>query len=1061
MGNNIKNYSNYSEREEELRDIMESSGENLAGGNGDNNGNNDDDGDSEPIDTSNMNVFGQGAHQEKSTSPLLDAIGRDFTKMAEEGKIDPIIGRQKEIEQVIWVLSRKNKNNPIIIGEPGVGKTAIVEGIARMIASDDCPEALEGKRIVGIDMGTIMAGTSAQGDLEAKMKQLMKELTVNDDIILFIDEVHMIVNSNLSIDVGNMMKPALARGEIRLIGATTYNEFRTSIEKDGALNRRFQKVNVEPTSVEDTLKILQAIQKNYEEYHNVEYSDDAIKACVSLSDKYITDRVFPDKAVDLMDEVGARIRVTRKKNVPPEIIEVETELHRVREEKDKFIKSEDYEASARSRKREKELLDELSKLGQKYSNEEVSEVNKEDVENVISLKTGIPLNRISKDETERLLNLEKDLSVEIIGQDEAVSKVSKCIRRSRAGLKDPNRPNGVFLFLGSTGVGKCHGKGTKILMYDGSVKNVEDINEGEFLMGDDSTPRKVLSLARGRDKMYKIKSKNSEPYVCNEQHVLSLKKTGSHEIVNIPLNEYLKSNKTFKHTHKSWKTGVEFKDQSVKIDPYLIGLWLGDGDKDRTGITTADSEIVNYLYRVSDDYNLNINVQEQANNESNRYYISGDNHKDNNTLLHEFREYGLIDKSTNHMKFIPQEYLINSTENRKKLLAGLIDSDGYVYNKCYEISSKHEKLAEDIVFLCRSLGYKSWVVDKVINGVTYYMININGDLSDIPFLLERKKSEPRLQKKNVNLSSFEVEYIGEDDYYGFELDGNHLYLLGDFTVTHNTHTVKTLAKHLFNSSNDVIRIDMSEYRGEHNVSRLIGAPPGYVGYGEGGQLTEKVRRKPYSIVLFDEIEKAHPKVLDVLLQVFDDGHLTDGEGRKVDFKNTIIIMTSNIGTSAIDNMIEPVGFGTSASPKKDANVKEIISKELKRELRPEFINRIDDIIIFNSLEKEAIMKIVDNELNKLGKRMEELGYELEVTDSVKEFLMEQGYDEKMGARPLKRAIQKYLEDPIADQIIRKKIEDKVEIDYDSSQKKLIVNGDMINEKIITNFDDYKLLEEKN
>lgn len=695
------------------------------------NSDNDENQNNDEPDLSGINVFGggvEGNQKPKSKTPFIDNLGRDFTKMAEDGKIPPVIGREKEIEQIVWVLSRKNKNNPIIIGEAGVGKTAIVEGIANMIISDECPDSLKDKRIIYIDMGSIMAGASKQGELEGRIKQLLKELEENDDVILFIDEIHLIVNESLSIDVANMMKPALARGEMRCIGATTYNEFRESIEKDGALARRFQKVNVDPTTVEDTIEILRRIKGSYEEYHKVSYSDKAVVACVKLSDKYITDRFFPDKAIDLMDEVGAKIRISRKKNVPPEIIETEVQLHRVGEKINNAIKNQKYEEAGELRLREVELKNDLAELGKKYSNEEVVEVTEGDVENVISIKTDIPVTKLSKDEGARLLNLEKELSIDIIGQSEAVKTVSKCIRRSRSGLKDPNRPNGVFLFLGSTGVGK-------------------------------------------------------------------------------------------------------------------------------------------------------------------------------------------------------------------------------------------------------------------------------------------------------------------------------------------THTVKTLAKHIFSSEKDVIRIDMSEYGAQHNVSRLIGSPPGYIGYGEGGQLTEKVRRKPYSIVLLDEIEKAHPKVLDVLLQVFDDGHLTDGQGVQVDFKNTIIVMTSNIGSSTVDQMVAPVGFGASSNVSntaKEERTKRTIEKELKESLRPEFINRIDDIIIFNSLDREAISRIVGSEVKKLEKRLNELGYELSLSDTMKELLLEEGYDEKMGARPLRRAIQKFIEDPISDAILRKDVEegDTLNMDYNPSTKKISINDEVVNEKLHTKFKDF-------
>ena len=443
MKKGIRNFSNYSNSDDEVKNE---------------NRNNPTPDDNEEEDLSNINVFGGGTGgggggNNRSGTPLLDNLGRDFTKLAEEGKIQPVIGREKEVDQIIWVLSRKNKNNPIIIGEAGVGKTAIVEGIANMIVSDDCPPSLKDKKIIYLDMGSMMAGASKQGELEGRTKQLLKELEENNDVILFIDEIHLIVNESMAIDVANMMKPALARGEMRCIGATTYNEYRESIEKDGALARRFQPVNVKPTTVTDTIEILKRIKGSYEEYHNVVYDDKSIVACVNLSNKYITDRFFPDKAIDLMDEVGARVRISRKKNTPPEIIQIEVELHKVGEQKDKYIREEDYQRASEMRVKEKELTDKLVELGKKYTEEDVSNVTEADVEKVISLKTNIPLTKLTKDEGTQLLNLEKDLNMDIIGQSEVVSTVAKCIRRSRSGIKDPNRPSGVFLFLGSTGVG--------------------------------------------------------------------------------------------------------------------------------------------------------------------------------------------------------------------------------------------------------------------------------------------------------------------------------------------------------------------------------------------------------------------------------------------------------------------------------------------------------------------------------------------------------------------------------------------------------------------------------
>lgn len=650
-------------------------------------------------------LFTGDESKNKKKTPFLDNFGIDMTKLAEEDKIDPVIGRQKEIEQVIWILSRKTKNNPIIIGEPGVGKTAIIEGLARLMVSEDCPEALEGKRIIALDMGTIMAG---QGGLEAKVKALMDEVAENPDIILFIDEIHLMVNKQVSIDMANQIKPALARGQMRLIGATTNNEFRTSIEKDGALQRRFQKVVVEEPSIAETIEILMRIKNKYEDFHKVTFNDDAIEACVKLSGKFISDRYFPDKAIDLMDEVGAKMRISTKKNTPPEIIELEKELIEIKDRKNNLLRAQKYQEAGDLRIKEKELESEVIEIKKKSKDIPRIVITKEDVERILTLKLGIPT-QVSSDEGKRLLGLENELKMQIIGQDDAVTKIAKCIRRNRAGLKDPNRPSGVFLFLGTTGTGK-------------------------------------------------------------------------------------------------------------------------------------------------------------------------------------------------------------------------------------------------------------------------------------------------------------------------------------------THTVKTLAKNIFGSEDSLIRVDMSEYAEKHNVARMIGSPPGYVGYGEGGQLTEKVRRKPYCIILFDELEKAHPSVMDIMLQIFDDGHLTDGEGRKVDFRNTIIVMTSNIGASVVNDMVTPVGFGANKPVVKEENTKSLIKAELGKRLKPEFINRIDEIIIFSSLSKENIYKIIDIEIKKVENKLKDMNLSLEITTNFKDLLIDKGYDEKMGARPLKRAIQHYLEDPLSDEILGGELEGTVKMDYDKSSNSILING---------------------
>ena len=652
----------------------------------------------------------------KSKTPVLDNFGRDLTAMAEEGKLDPVVGREKEIERVSQVLSRRKKNNPLLIGEPGVGKSAIAEGLANRIVSKKVSRILFNKRVVTLDLASLVAGTKYRGQFEERMKAVMNELEKNDDVILFIDEIHTIVGAGGatgSLDASNMFKPALARGEIQCIGATTLDEYRQYIEKDGALERRFQKVIVEPTTVEETIQILNNIKAKYEDHHNVEYTDEAIEACVKLTNRYMTDRFLPDKAIDALDEAGSRVHITNI-DVPKQILELEKKLEEVRETKNSVVKKQKYEEAARLRDDEKRLEKELAVAQEKWEEETKlhrETVTEDNVADVISMMTGVPVNRIAQTESNKLAQLPELIKGKVIGQDNAVAKVVKAIQRNRAGLKDPNKPIGSFIFLGQTGVGK-------------------------------------------------------------------------------------------------------------------------------------------------------------------------------------------------------------------------------------------------------------------------------------------------------------------------------------------TQLAKVLSKQLFDSEESLIRIDMSEYMEKFAISRLVGAPPGYVGYEEGGQLTEKVRRKPYSVVLLDEIEKAHPDVFNMLLQVLDDGYLTDSLGRKIDFRNTIIIMTSNIGARKLKDFGTGIGFGTSSQKaQEDANARSVIENALKKSFAPEFLNRIDDVIVFNALEKEDINKIIDIELEKLLKRIDGLGYNLQLTKDAKNFIAEKGFDKQYGARPLKRAIQKYIEDALAEEIITSKLKegDNIVMDLDKDNNEIVIS----------------------
>jgi ATP-dependent Clp protease ATP-binding subunit ClpC len=683
--------------------------------------------DTDDPDDDSSKIFGSGGSgaasgkekkgTEKSRTPVLDNFGRDLTRLAEDNKLDPIVGREKEIERVAQILSRRKKNNPILIGEPGVGKTAIAEGLALRIIQKKVSRVLFGKRVVTLDLASLVAGTKYRGQFEERMKAVMNELEKSPDVILFIDELHTIVGAggaSGSLDASNMFKPALARGEIQCIGATTLDEYRQYIEKDGALARRFQMVMVDSTTPEETIQILDNIKEKYEDHHHVIYTKEAIEACVKLSDRYISDRYLPDKAIDVLDEAGARVHINNI-HVPEEIVKLEEAIEDVKKEKNRVVKSQKYEEAAQLRDREKKLIEQLEIAKTRWEEKTRTEkytVNEDNVADVIGMMTGIPTKRIAQKESNKLLNMGEELSGKVIGQEEAIRKLVKAIQRTRVGLKDPKKPIGSFIFLGPTGVGK-------------------------------------------------------------------------------------------------------------------------------------------------------------------------------------------------------------------------------------------------------------------------------------------------------------------------------------------TELAKVLATYLFDKDDALVRIDMSEYMEKFSVSRLVGAPPGYVGYEEGGQLTEKVRRKPYSVVLLDEIEKAHPDVFNILLQVLDDGILTDGLGRRVDFRNTIIIMTSNIGVRDLKDFGSGIGFASATKRESEEEaMKSTIQNALKRAFSPEFLNRLDDVIVFNSLQREHIHKIIDITLKKLFDRIIQLGYHVELTDKAKDFLAEKGYDHQFGARPLNRAIQKYLEDPVAEEILKGEVEEggTIMADYEGT-------GDLLTIKV--------------
>jgi ATP-dependent Clp protease ATP-binding subunit ClpC len=673
----------------------------------------------DPIDSEDDNFFKDNKKSNKKSNksnetPILDNFSIDVTKRASEGKIDPVIGRDESIQRVAQILARKKKNNPVLIGDPGVGKTTIVEGLALKIFQGDAPRTLLDKRILSLDITSLVAGTKYRGQFEERIKGIVDELMNVDNVILFIDELHTIVgagNASGSIDAANVLKPALARGDIQVIGATTLDEFRENIEKDGALARRFQQVLINPPSVEDTIKILNKIKISYENYHKVFYPQETIEQCVKMADRYITDREFPDKAIDILDEVGSRTQVNAK---PPKgISTLEEKINEIKERKSNVVKKQKYEEAAKLRDEERNINEKLEVEKEKWLetiNKERKKITPEDVNEVVSIMTGIPLKRLSGDQGKRMLEMENELMKHIIGQENALEKIAKSLRRNRVGIRNPKKPIGSFMFLGPTGVGK-------------------------------------------------------------------------------------------------------------------------------------------------------------------------------------------------------------------------------------------------------------------------------------------------------------------------------------------THIAKKLAEYMFGEEDSLIRLDMSEFQEKHSISRLIGSPPGYVGHEDGGQLTEKVRRKPYSIVLFDEIEKANKEIYNTLLQLLDDGQLTDSSGRKVNFKNCMVIMTSNVGVKKLQDFGTGVGFGTKSKIEREESVKEgMLLDELKKQFPPEFLNRLDDVIIFKSLTKDQIGKIVDLEISKLEDRVLEIGYTLQINKTAKDYLVDQGYDEEYGARPLNRSIQKYIEDPVSEEILSGRVKEgqTIKVSYSKPKEEIIV-----------------------
>jgi len=957
--------------------------------------------------------------KDKSEETVLEQCSIDLVAKAREGKIGPVIGRTTELRRIIQILCRSLKNNPILIGQPGVGKTAIVEALAIRIASGDVPAQLKDCRLLTLDLNSLVAGASLRGEFEKRLQAVVKEVKdSNGQIILFVDEVHTIVSSSDSQDAAGLLKPALARGEIQIFGATTPDEFRNSIEKDKALDRRFQSILIEEPTSELTLSILRGIKGKFENTHGIKIQDPALNAAITLSKRYIPSRNLPDKAIDLIDEAASRLRIELD-SVPTEIDHLQRHISHLKMEL-LALKDQNYESTDEHKEKLKrqiataeadaevlqerwesenqliqkiraldvqktdtirELedcertgkLEEASKIKfgvlslieseQVEANTELDkvrskgcllreEIQPEDIAAVVADITGIPISTMMESEREKLVRMEDEIGKRVIGQREALTAISTSVRRSRAGLNDPNRPVGSFFFLGPTGTGKCLAPETEVLCYDGNIVAAQDVKTGMTLMGPNSQPRKVLSTTTGISPMYRINPSHGDAWDCNDVHILTLRNSETSEIVDIPLDEYLKWDDVRKMVWKQYSTGADFEPIGDSVDsPYNLGK----------------SPLISFDGRV--------------------------NKIERNSMLK-----GLLSIRT------------ASREERLEFLAGAIDNTGCLHDNCFSVVHDVPGMSSAITFVARSLGFK--VSTRDVSGLIDAAIsNIYGDISTIPTRVKINQASGEHEQVAACQTPFKVESLGEGKYAGFTLDGDGRFLLGDFTVTHNTELAKALTCFLFEEETNLIRLDMSEFMEKHTVARLIGAPPGYKGAEEGGQLTEAVRLKPYSVVLFDEVEKGHPDVFNVLLQILDDGRLTDSQGRLVDFKNTVIIMTSNVGSQHLLESTMEHGHVTEGA--KDAAM-----SCMRDSFRPEFLGRIDEIVMFHGLTRENIEAIADIHLKKIDVLLAAKKLSMEFTPEAKVHIVDLGYQPAYGARPLRRALQKHLQDPLSMQILQ-------------------------------------------
>ena len=864
---------------------------------------------------------GTGASTTKGNlkTATLDEFGTNLTKLASESKLDPVVGRHSEIDRVVQILGRRTKNNPVLIGEPGVGKTAIAEGLAQRIQTGDIPDILEDKRVLTLDIGLLVAGTKYRGEFEERLKKIMEEIKSAGNVILVIDEVHTLIGAGAAegaIDAANILKPALARGELQCIGATTLDEYRKHIERDAALERRFQPVMVGEPSIEDTIEILKGLRERYEQHHRLKITDDALEAAAHLGDRYISDRFLPDKAIDLIDEAGSRVRLINSK-LPPEAKQIDRELRQVQKQKEESVRDQNFDQAGQLREKEMELSAKIKEVldnkkestagDQSDADNSVKSdskllqsplVSEEDVAHIVASWTGVPVQKLTETESVKLLNMEETLHQRLIGQDEAVKAVSRAIRRARVGLKNPNRPIASFIFSGPTGVGKTELTKSLASYFFGSEEAMIRLDMSEFM----------------------------------ERHTVS-------KLIGSPPG------------YVGFNEGGQLTE-AVRRRPYTVVLF--------DEVEKAHPDVFNLLLQLLEDGRLTDS--------------KGRTVDFKNTLLIMTSNIGskVIEKGGGGLGF---EFSGDSVEDSQ-------------YNRIKSLVNEELKQYFRPEFLNR--------LDEII------------------------VFRARVGLKNPNRPIASFIFSGP-------------------TGVGKTELTKSLASYFFGSEEAMIRLDMSEFMERHTVSKLIGSPPGYVGFNEGGQLTEAVRRRPYTVVLFDEVEKAHPDVFNLLLQLLEDGRLTDSKGRTVDFKNTLLIMTSNIGSKVIEKGGGGLGFEFSGDSVEDSQynrIKSLVNEELKQYFRPEFLNRLDEIIVFRQLTKNEVKEIAEIMLQEVFVRLQDKGIKLNVTDAFKERLVEEGYNPSYGARPLRRAVMRLLEDSLAEEVLSGRIKDgdNALVDIDDNKK---------------------------